>query len=462
MRCAHPPRSLAIVCLLLARPAGAEEFPDGWTPTAPREEIAPAFSVERPAAAPSESGRTPPDDGAYRLVLEGKGSEAVDGRWVRTLPIVAGKHYSFRARFRAEGVETPERSVLARLVWARPKGEQVGVPEYPATAEKPGADGWTEVSDTYEAPAGAGLARIELHLRWAARGRVLWSDAGLEECAPPAARPVRLAAIHHRPRGGTPVENVERFGALVAEAAKGKPDFVCLPEGITVVGTGKTYVDVAEPVPGPTTRSLGKVAARHGTYIVAGIYEREGEAVYNTCVLLGRDGTLVGKYRKVCIPREEIDGGITPGRDYPVFETDKGRVGMMVCWDVHFPEVARELARRGAEVIFLPIWGGNETLARARAIENQVILVASGYDFTTAIFDKRGEEAARAARDPEILAVQIDLAERVLWPSLGDWRARIWREGPAPGGASTGEPTERPGKEPTGAGTGGGTGARTP
>src|SRR5262249_34202416 len=119
-----------------------------------------------------------------------------------------------------------------------------------------------------------------------------------------------------------------------------------------------------------------------------------------------------------------------PGRDYPVFDTDFGRVGMMICWDVHFPEVARELAARGAEMILLPIWGGNETLARARAIENQLYVVASGYDFKTAIYDQAGQLLAETSQDPAVIVAEVDLNARRLWPWLGDWRARIWREGP--------------------------------
>ena len=198
-----------------------------------------------------------------------------------------------------------------------------------------------------------------------------------------------------------------------------------------MVGNGKTYAEVSEPIPGPSTRFLGEVARKHRLYLVAGLYERDGKAVYNTSVLMGRDGALLGKYRKVCLPREEIDGGITPGHEYPVFDTDFGRVGMMICWDLHFPEVARELAARGAEVILMPIWGGNEILARARAIENQIYLVASGYDFKTAIFDKAGASLAESTADPCVLVTEVDLNERKLWPWLGDWRSRIWREGPA-------------------------------
>ena len=128
-------------------------------------------------------------------------------------------------------------------------------------------------------------------------------------------------------------------------------------------GTGRTYADVAETIPGPSTKFLGGLAAKHHFYIVAGLYERAGKAIYNTAVLLDRDGKLTGRYHKVCIPREEVDGGIMPGTEYPVFDADFGRVGLMICWDLEFPEVARELAARGAEVILMPIWGGEDTLA---------------------------------------------------------------------------------------------------
>ncbi len=78
----------------------------------------------------------------------------------------------------------------------------------------------------------------------------------------------------------------------------------------------------------------------------------------------------------------------------------------------------------------MPIWGGNETLARARAIENQLFHVASGYDFKTAIFDRAGHSLVETTEDPGVLVTEVDLNDRLLWPWLGDWRARIWREGP--------------------------------
>ena len=223
-----------------------------------------------------------------------------------------------------------------------------------------------------------------------------WRGVDFRESAPPRPARVTLATVYHRPRGtASSRESRERFVSLVEQAAARGADIVCLPEGITIVGTGLTYAEAAEPVPGPTTAFLGDLARRLKVWIVAGLYERSGSRVYNTAVLVGRDGTLVGRYRKMSLPDEEIEGGITPGSDTPVFDTDFGRVGLMICWDSSYPEVARSLAARGAEVLFLPIWGGEEALVQARAIENQVHVVASGYDFRSGIFDRRGRADRR-------------------------------------------------------------------
>jgi predicted amidohydrolase len=406
-----------------AQARDGEAAPGGWKTYATRTETAPEFRIE-----PSREESSPP---SYRLVLSGRGDPAVDGRWVRTVPVQSGRWYAFRAEYQARRVPAPARSILARLIWLDAKGNRVEQPEYPLTSLQPLPASWIEVSGRFKAPEKAEQAQLELHMRWAAQGEVAWKGAELTESTQPAPRRVRLAAVNHRPKGSkSSEENLEHFAGLVDLAASQKADIVCLPEGITVVGTRRSYAEAAEPIPGPSTQFLAEVAKRNKVYVVAGLYERERTTLYNTSVLLGRDGTLVGKYRKVCLPREEIDGGLTPGRSYPVFDTDFGRVGMMICWDLHYPEVARELAARGAEVILMPIWGGNDTLARARAIENQLYLVASGYDFKTAIFDKTGASVAQAERDPAVIITEVDLSAREMWPWLGDWRSRIWREGP--------------------------------
>lgn len=409
---------MSFVCAAGVRVSAEQAAPDGWKFAAVRDEIAPRSWIVR-------------DGPDFGLALAGVGDTAVDGKWLRRIPVSGGKHVVFNARYRAQNVQTPRRSVVASVIWFDEKGTRVQEAEFPLMSPDVDAQGWGKFTATYRVPDKAREAQLELRLRWTPRGQVVWRDVQLRESAAPQPRRVKVASINHRPRGTKSAQqNLAQFASLIAEAGAAKADIICLPEGITVCGTRLSYAQAAEAIPGPSTQLLGQCAAKANAYVVAGIYEREGKAVYNTSVLIGRDGKLIGKYRKVCLPREEIDGGITPGTEYPVFDTDFGKVGMMICWDVSYPEVARELSARGAEMILMPIWGGNETLARARAIENQVYVVASGYDFRTAIYDKAGEVLAKAGDKTEVIYGEFDLNERMLWPWLGDWRSRIWLEGP--------------------------------
>ena len=145
-------------------------------------------------------------------------------------------------------------------------------------------------------------------------------------------------------------------------------------------------------------------------------------------MLIDRAGNVEGKYRKVYLPREEIEAGLTPGNDYPVFRTDFGTVGLMICYDVFFADPARALATKGAEVILMPIWGGDETLAKARAIENKVFLVASGYDHPTYIMDPDGEMLSVAKNRGAAATATVDLNKRYVDQWLGDMHGRRMKE----------------------------------
>jgi predicted amidohydrolase len=413
-----------VMLWLLAASASAELFSNftdraGWSSWAPRDDIAPAFEVS------SNAGRM--GDTALKISTD---AESDFGAWKKRFSgISGGKNYRFDAWYRVAGVKHDARSVAPRLEWLDASAKQLRPPEYAIAVEE--KDGWQRVRIVSPAPEKAFAVEIQLGFGFVKNASVLWDDISFGEEESARDRVVKVATIFHRPRGTkSAAESVESFCELTKKSLSGSvsTDIICLPEGITVVGNGKSYYEVGEAIPGPTTKRLSELAKELKSYIVAGIYEKEGSVLYNTAILLGRDGNLVGKYRKTHLPREEWEAGITPGDEYPVFETDFGKVGLIICWDVQFPEPSRAMARKGAEVLLLPIWGGNETLAKARAIENHVFLVSSSYDMKTFVVDPEGKVLAEATKEQPVAIADLHLDRKIFQYWLGDMKARTWRE----------------------------------
>lgn len=191
-------------------------------------------------------------------------------------------------------------------------------------------------------------------------------------------RSVRIAAVQMRM--GTAAENLEKHLSYIAKAAAERARIVLFPE--------LALQDEPEPLDGPTVTRLRRAAREAGVYAIPCLWERAPEGRYVTAVLIGPDGEVVGRYRKTHA-WPAWDHGV--GGEYPVFDLGFAKVGIMVCFDKRFPEVARILAVKGADIIFTPNssdakgeqwepWSEPEVFRmyhQMRALENGVYVAAT-------------------------------------------------------------------------------------
>ena len=289
--------------------------------------------------------------------------------------------------------------------------------------------------------------------------------------------PLRVALVQDIDHGSVDA-NLAAIEARVADAADAGARLVLLQE----LHNGPYFCqresvdefDRAEPIPGPSTERLGALARRHDLVIVASLFERRAAGLYhNTAVVLERDGTLAGRYRKMHIPD---DPGFyekfyfTPGDlGFHPIDTSVGRLGVLVCWDQWYPEAARLMALAGADLLLYPTaigWDpadGADEKARQRdawilshrghAVANGLpVLSVNRVGFEPAplvdqsndehgirfwgsslVLGPQGEYLAEAGTDaPELLVADVDMARsedvRRIWPFLRDRRIDAYAE----------------------------------
>ncbi|NDJ60288.1 MAG: carbon-nitrogen hydrolase family protein [Chloroflexi bacterium] len=199
-------------------------------------------------------------------------------------------------------------------------------------------------------------------------------------------REVTIATVQMKPRLGEPEDNLVKMSEMISNiASQQKVDLIVFPELITSgYELGLRFTELAQRVPGPTVNLLSQRANEHGVYVAFGMVtkERVESVLYNSAVLVGPDGDLLEVYNKIHLRGEERMA-FREGFKMPVVDTEIGTLGMMVGYDLAFPEVSRSLVLDGSEILcVMANWEAAsvdewKTYLRARAYENAVYVVGA-------------------------------------------------------------------------------------
>jgi predicted amidohydrolase len=210
-----------------------------------------------------------------------------------------------------------------------------------------------------------------------------------------------------------PDETFARAMALVEAAGAQHADLVCLPETFKTSGfSGAAARRLAEPLDGPTIAGLAARARRHDINIVAGMLATVDGEIRNLAVLVDRRGRLAGTYSKRHPTEGEIANGITPGSQAAVVETDIGRIGLAVCFDLNWSELWGEMKSRGAEIVcWISAYEGGFPL-QAQAYLQQLTVVTSVQSYTAKIIERSGRVLAATNRWGRLICLDIDLDKR--------------------------------------------------
>lgn len=247
--------------------------------------------------------------------------------------------------------------------------------------------------------------------------------------------------------------NLGKAQHYIAKAKSQGADIVFLPEFYMALATPKSGVlpvDVAEPLDGPFNSALRKAARENEIYVVCGMYESKPDdrkRAYNTTVFIDRSGKLIHSYRKThlydAFSYQESDTIIPGENPYKVVETEFGKIGLMVCYELRFPEIARQFALQEADILFVPAgWVAGpmkeehwQTLIRARAIENTMFVIGAnlvGDIFTgrSLMVDPMGVILASAGEEETLITAEVDLDRirrvREKLPSVRDRRPELY------------------------------------
>lgn len=261
---------------------------------------------------------------------------------------------------------------------------------------------------------------------------------------------IQMSVVHDKQ------QNLDHACRLTEQAAAGRIDMAVLPEMFCCPYDNQYFAQYGEEEGGPAWQALSALAARLGIYLVGGsIPELEGDKIYNTSYVFDRQGRQIAKHRKTYLFDIDVPGGqrffesevLTPGDQCTVFDTEFGRLGLCICFDFRFQELAKAMGDRGAQAIIVPAafnmttgpahW---ELMFRQRAVDNQLFTLGVAparneqesyvsYGNSMAV-DPWGTVLARLDKEEAICTVELDFARnqaiRAQLPILASRKPQPW------------------------------------
>jgi predicted amidohydrolase len=198
-------------------------------------------------------------------------------------------------------------------------------------------------------------------------------------------------------------------------------DLAVLPEAAVTGEIGRDIVAGSFPLAGAVQEAFARKARQHRCYVVAPMYlleDKEKRLISNVGVLFGRNGEVVGIYRKLhlAVPAgsDSMEAGTTPGKEVPVFQCDFGKLGIQICFDMSFDHGWKELARLGAEVVAWPTQSPQTSQPAFRAKHGRYYIVSSTWRNNASIFEPTGKIAAQIGEPEQTLVQELDLSYAIL------------------------------------------------
>ena len=349
-------------------------LPQDWELISSRTALAPEFMlVEK--------------QGTRFLQATGKGNPDCVGYITKKVEITLGKTYLFSVKFQYSDDLNPQQNLLFQCFHGRSRD---GIFNF-ERLENNWASGEAKI---FYPGQGKDFAELRILYRLSTHAKVWVKEISLVETEAIRENWVTVACT----QGKTDLSDCEKVLDL---AGKSGVDLVLLPE----------YMQgdkVKEALKGTSFELMSKKARQYNMYVAGGIIRKDDkkDRVYNTALLFGRQGEFIGMYDKIHPYSPEVnEKGFTPGDNVPVFNTDFGKIGIMICYDSWFGDVIQLLALKGAEVVLFPNAGYYRSLMPARAADNGVRVVSSTLNNEYGIWDTAGRDVLNPDADPSVKPV---------------------------------------------------------